>query len=89
METAYAGAQTTASLIMTRPGLGGPGVNTQTINLKTAGGRSMSIGSTSTALSGDTLQAIVPAYYSELNLQTNNDLSDAPPNGYIVLEISR
>jgi hypothetical protein len=87
VSTAYTGAQSTATVIITRPSTEGTTPFTQTINLKTAGGRRCDVDGTSTALSGDTLQAVVPQFCKQLNFTTNNDLSDAPPVGYIVIDL--
>jgi hypothetical protein len=85
--TAYAGAQSAATLIITRPSTEGTTPFSETINLKTAGARRMEIDSTSAALSGDTLGSITPAFCKQINFTTNNDLSDSPPTGYVVIDL--
>jgi hypothetical protein len=86
---AYAGASGTATLIVTRPTAEGTSPYSQTINLKTTGGRRMDASGTSTALAGDTLQAVPPAFHKQINLQTNDNLSDDAIAGYLVIETAQ
>jgi hypothetical protein len=88
VNTAYTGAQSAATLIITRPSTEGTTPFSEVINLKTAGGRRIDVDGTSVALSGDTLGAITPAFCKQINFTTNNDLSDAPPTGYVVIDLA-
>ncbi|MBD1412790.1 hypothetical protein NUJ30_08780 [Burkholderia contaminans] len=91
VKVAYGGAQSAATAIISRPSAETTPVNpapaSQTINMKVAGVRVIDCSGAYGAQRGDTLTALTTlSTFRQINIQTNNDLSDAPPVGSFVFD---